>query len=149
MSDIRRLLSDDIVTNCEQCSGTVQYKGSGRYICQECGAEFLNDFGKVKKYINDHGPSNAVTISEGTGVSRRKIRDFLRDGRVEVVEDAAAGVLFCLSCGIPIRSGHYCKNCLERMSKSASNIDKGVFNAISEEELKRQKGQRRFDNRMS
>lgn len=147
MSDIRKLLSDDIVTNCEECSGAMQYKGSGRYVCQECGAEILTDFGKVKKYINDHGPSNAVTISEGTGVSRRKIRDFLRDGRVEIVEDAAAGVLFCLSCGLPIRSGQYCKNCLERMSKSSSQIERGVLNPISEEELKKQKGQRRFETR--
>lgn len=147
MSDVRRLLSDDIVTNCEKCSGGMQYKGSGRYVCQECGAEFLNDFGKVKKYINDHGPSNAVTISEGTGVSRRKIRDFLRDGRVEIVEDAAAGVSFCLSCGLPIRSGNYCQKCLERIAKTGTTIEKGVFNTTSEEELRRQKGQRRFDNR--
>lgn len=147
MSDIRRLLSDDVITSCEECSGSVQYKGSGRYVCVECGAEYLNDFGKVKQYINDHGPSNAVTISEGTGVSRQKIRNFLRDGRVEIVEDTAAGVLFCRACGIPIREGKYCLRCLERLSNKSAHAQKGVLNVLSEEELKRQKGQKRFENR--
>lgn len=147
MSDIKRLFSDDIVTHCEQCSGAVQYKGSGRYVCEECGAEYLNDFGKVKKYINDHGPSNAVTISEGTGVSRRKIQDFLKEGRVEVVEDAAAGVTFCLMCGLPIRSGQYCKTCLDRIGKSTPDKMSG-YSIKSEEELKKHRGQRRFDTRV-
>lgn len=147
MSDFRNLVSDEIITKCEHCSGEVMYKGSGRYVCQDCGAEFLNDFGKVKKYIREHGPSNALTIAEGTGVSRQKIRQYLREGRVEVVEDAAAGVSFCLSCGLPIRTGQYCSRCLERMEKAAAKGEKGVYNALSEEVKSRQKGQRRFDNR--
>ena len=147
MSDIRRLLSDDTVTTCEQCSGAMQYKGSGRYVCEECGSEVLNDFGKVKKYINDNGPSNAITISQGTGVSRQKIRNFLRDGRVEIVEDSAAGVLFCHACGIPIRAGKYCQRCQERLSNQPTHVEKGILNVLSEGETGRQKGQKRFDTR--
>lgn len=147
MGDFKRIISDEIVTNCEHCSGEMIYKGSGRYVCQECGEEYLNDFGKVKKYIREHGPSNAVTISQDTGVSRRKIRDFLRDGRVEVVEDSAAGVSFCLACGTPIRSGQYCRTCLDRLSNAASSRQKGVLNVLADDALSKQKGQRRFDNR--
>lgn len=36
--------------------------------CDNCGAEELTSFGKVRKYIEDHGPSNAANISDGTGL---------------------------------------------------------------------------------
>ena len=134
----------EIVSSCKKCSGKMIYKGSGCYVCDSCGEEYLTDFGKVKRFINTYGPSNALTISRETGVSRSKIQQFLREGRVEVVEDGLSGVSFCASCGVPIRDGKYCNVCQSRMAGTASHVDSGVFNAVAEEQLADQKGQKRF-----
>lgn len=146
MKEYKKLSVDETVTICQKCSGSMIYKGSGCYVCESCGEEYLTDFGKVKRFINTYGPSNALTISKETGVSRHKISQFLRDGRVEVVEDASSEVSFCVSCGVPIRSGKYCNVCQSRMPDKASHRKKGVFNAMTEEQKKKQKGQMRFKN---
>lgn len=148
MKEFKSLSTEETVTICQKCSGSMLYKGSGCYVCESCGEEYLTDFGKVKRFINTYGPSNAITISKETGVSRHKIREFLRNGRVEIVEDASSGVAFCVSCGVPIRGGKYCNVCQNRMSGKASHLEKGVYNAMSEEEMKKQKGQMRFKNQM-
>ena len=116
MKERKNVFVKETVTICDKCSGHMMYKGGGCYVCESCGEEYLTDFGKVKRFINTYGPSNAITISRETGVSRHKIQEFLRDGRVEVVEDATNKVAFCLSCGVPIRSGKYCNLCQSRMA---------------------------------
>ena len=34
---------------CQKCSGVMRFKGSGRYVCEDCGYEYLTAFGKVQK----------------------------------------------------------------------------------------------------
>ena len=146
MREYENLRVEEAISNCLQCSGKMIYKGSGCYVCESCGEEILTDFGKVKRFIQTYGPSNAITISRETGVSRGKIQQFLREGRVEVVEDGLSNVSFCVSCGVPIRSGKYCNVCQSRMAGVASRVEQGVFNALSENEIESQKGQKRFKN---
>lgn len=148
MKEFKSLSTEEAVTICQKCSGNMLYKGSGCYVCESCGEEYLTDFGKVKRFINTYGPSNAITISKETGVSRHKIREFLRNGRVEIVEDASSDVSFCVSCGVPIRSGKYCNVCQSRLQGKASHLERGVYNAASDDEKKSQKGQMRFKNQM-
>ena len=143
MKERKNVFAKETVTVCDKCSGHMMYKGGGCYVCESCGEEYLTDFGKVKRFINTYGPSNAITISRETGVSRHKIQEFLRDGRVEVVDDATNKVAFCLSCGVPIRSGKYCNLCQSRMAGKASG-EKGVYNAVADGTIDKQKGQMRF-----
>ena len=82
MKERKNVFAKETVTVCDKCSGHMMYKGGGCYVCESCGEEYLTDFGKVKRFINTYGPSNAITISRETGVSRHKIQEFLRDGRV-------------------------------------------------------------------
>ena len=83
MKERKNVFVKETVTVCDKCSGHMMYKGGGCYVCESCGEEYLTDFGKVKRFINTYGPSNAITISRETGVSRHKIQEFLRDGRVK------------------------------------------------------------------
>ena len=128
MKERKNVFAKETVTVCDKCSGHMMYKGGGCYVCESCGEEYLTD---------------AITISRETGVSRHKIQEFLRDGRVEVVEDATNKVAFCLSCGVPIRSGKYCNLCQSRMAGKASG-EKGVYNAVADGAIDKQKGQMRF-----
>lgn len=68
---------------CEKCHGNMLLKGSGLYSCTECGWEYLSQIGKIKQYIEEHGPSTAAELSKQTGVSQEMINKFLADGRIE------------------------------------------------------------------
>ncbi len=148
MDKRENVFAKEIIPVCKKCKTNMTYKGSGCYLCESCGEEYLTDFGKVKRFISTHGPSNAITIAKETGVSRNIIQELLREGRVEVVESASSDFAFCLSCGVPIRSGKYCHICLERMANEASAKGKGTYNALAGDVMNDQKGQMRFKNRI-
>ena len=93
MKERKNVFAKETVTVCDKCSGHMMYKGGGCYVCESCGEEYLTDFGKVKRFINTYGPSNAITISRETGVSRHKIQEFLRDGRVVCQSEVANTVI--------------------------------------------------------
>ena len=114
MKERKNVFAKETVTVCDKCSGHMMYKGGGCYVCESCGEEYLTDFGKVKRFINTYGPSNATNK-----------------------------VAFCLSCGVPIRSGKYCNLCQSRMAGKASG-EKGVYNAVADGAIDKQKGQMRF-----
>ncbi len=110
---------------CENCELPMVYKGGGRYVCENCGADVLTDFGRVKAYLEENGPSNAIEISDATGIPRRKIMDFIREGRVEIAQ-GDSDILFCEGCGKAIRYGTHCPECEKRM---AANRGHGTFAA--------------------
>ena len=62
MKERKNVFAKETVTVCDKCSGHMMYKGGGCYVCESCGEEYLTDFGKVKRFINTYGPSNAITI---------------------------------------------------------------------------------------
>lgn len=132
------MLLDAGIYHCDDCSQPMTYKGSGRYVCENCKKEVLSDFGKIKVYLEENGPSNAIDISEATGVPRREIMGFLREGRVEVAPGSES-VLFCAGCGVAIRFGTYCAECEKR--RGSSHQGQGTF--VSQN--KAEKGKMRFE----
>ena len=123
--------SSQSIYRCKKCGASMIYRGSGRYVCEMCNYEFLTDFGIIKKYLNDHGPSNMVEISNATGVSRRVIRELLKEGRIEVSQSSGE-ILHCLACGLPIRFGSYCASCAEKLKgKLEEEKAQGAYNPLS------------------
>ena len=72
---------------CPECKGRMIYKNLGEYVCETCGKMLLDDYGKVRKYLDENGSSTSIEISEETGVKRSVIEEFLKAGRLEVVPD--------------------------------------------------------------
>lgn len=103
--------SDDKQFVCPECKIPMKYKYAGLYVCEKCGAEELNNFGKIKRYLEEHGPTNAIELSAQTGVSRSLIGEYLRLGRVEIPENSSV-FIHCKGCGVPIRFGNYCAACV-------------------------------------
>ena len=97
---------------CEKCGGKMFYQGSGLYQCRDCGAEQMDDFGKIKAFLDANGPTPAVTIAKATGVDRETINYYLRRGRVEIPEGSKF-YLKCEKCGCSIRYGRYCPECVK------------------------------------
>ncbi len=104
-------LDSDTTFICPNCNVRMKYKYAGIYVCDSCGVEELNDFGKIKRYLDEHGPTNAIELSAHTGVSRSKIGEFLRLGRVEIPENSPV-FIHCRGCGVAIRYGNYCLECV-------------------------------------
>ena len=109
-------------TRCSKCKGRIRYIGAGRYECFDCGNEEIDDFGKVKDYIDENGPSPAIIISENTGVPEDIINGMLRQGRLEIPEGSSVYIT-CESCGCSIRYGRFCPDCI----RNRTNSLKGVF----------------------
>lgn len=76
------IIDDDKLQQCTECGGSYRFLGQGKYACENCGKIEYNDFGKVKLFLEENGPSPAVVISEGTGVPITKIMEYIRQGRI-------------------------------------------------------------------
>lgn len=79
-------------------------------ICEECKKKEEELFQNVKDFLDDNPSSTIMKISEATGASSKKITQWLREGRLELV--SATGELKCRQCDVDISSGTYCDACL-------------------------------------
>jgi len=100
--------------SCKKCNGKLFYIGSGKYKCDPCDTEYYDDFGKVKEYLEEHGPAPALKIAEQTGVKMDLIDLFLRKGRLEIIENSPF-YISCEKCGCAIRYGRYCPHCAREL----------------------------------
>ena len=99
-----------IIERCELCGGEMKYTGIGEYVCKKCSHSMLNDYGKVRSYIEEHPGATQAEVSEATGVGKGKIKQLLREEKIEIADNSAS-FLRCESCGASIRSGYYCEAC--------------------------------------
>lgn len=74
-------------TQCEKCGGMLQFYGRGQYICKRCGESVYDDFGKVSLFLDTHGPATKHEITLATGIDEIKVAEFLREKRLEVVNN--------------------------------------------------------------
>lgn len=102
------------VRNCSRCGQIYAYDGFN--ICIRCRQEDEKDFKKVKEYLDEYPGSNIAQVEEGTGVSSKKIIEFLRQGRLEV-EDETNILLTCERCGKSIKTGRFCDKCKLEMER--------------------------------
>jgi hypothetical protein len=121
---------DPFVRECGECSGEMCFKGSGRYVCTECGSEYLTDFGRIKQYLVENGPQNAFQIADATGISYSKICEFIRQGRIDVVQKKALGKQFCAACGVELEFGTFCPACAKQIKRGKTDKNKAIYNVI-------------------
>ena len=117
----KNIVFDDTPRKCDKCGGRYIFQGAGKYICEDCGNVVYDDFGKLKAYIDEHGPSPGIVISEATGVSINKINKLLRQGRIEI-PDGSGQYIPCERCGEPIRYGRFCPACAAILTKNLSAV---------------------------
>lgn len=73
-------------TECTQCgSKDITYCGIGEYKCKDCGCLMYDDYGKVRAYVENHRGANELDVAQATGVSRDKIKQFVREQRFDVI----------------------------------------------------------------
>lgn len=95
---------------CSKCGTPMNYLAMGEYECPECGNFELDDYGIVRNYLDEHGPTPATIIERDTGVRRAVINDYLRRGRLEI-NDGSPVFIKCEICGKDIKFGRICAAC--------------------------------------
>ncbi len=128
------------VESCIGCKRLFQYPGFGAKFCPSCKQRDLDNQHLVKQYIREHGMANMYEIAENTGVSENLVRQYLRDGMLEIPEGSPIYIK-CESCGCDIRYGRWCPSCAARMSNDLKGCMVGVG------EVPKSVGKMRFLNR--
>ena len=127
MQDWETMFMESKPVECSDCKGKMKYIGSGTYQCEKCKKEEKDAFGKVKEYLNEHGPTPIVVLQEETGVHQSLLQAFLRNGSLEIPEGSKY-YLGCQKCGCSIRYGRFCPECTRELAggiKTAFNADMG------------------------
>lgn len=102
------------IANCIEC-GKVFRPTAGRRMCPECLKIDREQFERVKQYLRSNPGAGISAISEGTGVSIRRIQEYLREGRLVLA--ATDEWLRCERCGEPLSTGRLCTRCSREMRR--------------------------------
>lgn len=102
------------IKNCKRCGSIYTYDGFD--ICLRCRREDENDFKKIKEYLDEYPGANISEVEDETGVSSRKIINFLKEGRLEIGDDTNI-ILSCERCGAPLKTGRFCEKCIVQMDR--------------------------------
>ena len=78
------------------------------------------EFKKVRDFVKEHPRVAIEVVIEATGVSEDRVREFLRQGRLDVA-DFTGPTLQCQRCGKPIDTGTYCLLCRQDISDTFKN----------------------------
>lgn len=113
------------VTNCSKC-GRLMVRGL-RALCPKCLQDIEEQYRKCLEYLREHKGCTLVELSEATGVSVAQITKFIREGRISIVdyENMSYG---CEVCGAPIREGHMCDACRQRLVRDLKTAQEDAQN---------------------
>ncbi|MCK8824169.1 flagellar protein [Fuchsiella alkaliacetigena] len=109
--------------NCSRCGQLFTPITSRNKICRDCQQEEEEDFRKVKEYIYDNFQPTLVETSEETGVSVKRIKKFIREGRL-IEMDLSDFKVECKRCEADIVEGDYCKECRNELSEGLKSQSK-------------------------
>ncbi len=126
---------------CLRCKRLFTYPGFGSMYCQECRVIDEENRQRVKEFLNEHGAANMYEICEATGLKESMIRQYLRDGMLEIPENSPVFIK-CERCGCDIRSGRWCPECAAQMTADL----KGGYVGVGDKPKKDVSGKMRFLN---
>ncbi len=107
----------DSFRKCPSCGGIFSYMG--KPMCSKCIKKNDEDYTKVRKYIYEHPNSHIDEVSEETDVPVKTIKQFLREGRLEMRN--ADGSLICEKCGAAITKGAICDKCKNELTSALAS----------------------------
>ena len=107
--EYERLLQHNRKVICNACGGPLKYQSSGVYVCDSCGATEYDDFGKIKMYLAENGPTSKEEIVAATGVSKEMVARYLKEQRLMVRGEKKSST--CRICGREIIKGFLCADC--------------------------------------
>ncbi|MCT4585976.1 MAG: flagellar protein [Peptostreptococcaceae bacterium] len=102
--------------NCKKCGRTFG-STDGEQFCKKCREVELDELFKVvRDYLYANPGASVEEVHDKTGIEKRVIIKFLRDERIEIVEDENA-LLTCQRCGVSIKTGKFCNKCKHEIDR--------------------------------
>lgn len=131
--------------NCRRCGKIFTY--IGRPVCPSCRKKEEEEFKKVKEYLYEYPGASVVQISNDLEISVRKIKAYLREGRLEIIGDEGNLLLECEKCGKSIKTGRFCEDCSNEFVKDIRSVTSDMKKPEIKEEKKKSGGAMRYLNR--
>lgn len=106
-----------VLAKCRRC-GKIFNKVIEKDLCPACLEAEEEEFQKVKSFFREHPRARLEEASQKTGVDKKTIMQFLKDGRLQLVlpeEEAFQEGLSCERCGRPILQGKLCAECRKKL----------------------------------
>jgi len=104
------LTVNKVPTECRFCKGHIQEISKGVFECLICGRENYDYYQTVKRYLEKKGAASALEIERATGVPRKTVEYFLKEGYLEISK-LDSYRMSCVRCGRSIRTGVLCDQC--------------------------------------
>lgn len=134
--ELFKMLVERRPVKCIECEGKLKYNGCGEYECMKCKNVQYDDFGKVKKFLDENGPSGAPTVVASTGVPGYIVTELLKTGRIEIVNNSKIFIK-CEKCGCSIKYGRICPECANNIVNNISEeLDMVVGEKINDDSRK-------------
>ncbi|GAB6086300.1 hypothetical protein [Alkaliphilus crotonatoxidans] len=71
--------------NCTVCGRL--FKGTDSKICPRCLSNEEGPYQKVVRYVYDHYGASVLEVSEATGVDVKLILKYVKDGKIDVIQE--------------------------------------------------------------
>lgn len=128
--------------NCKVC-GNLFLKDHMDY-CLDCYKGIEEEYEVVAEFLKDEKNRNSTLkkVSNATGVSMKRIMEFMRDGRIYAADFPELSYP-CIHCGQEIQSQYMCQSCanrfttdLNRALQKENSIDRLYGSDIRQKETK-------------
>lgn len=123
------------VKTCRRCKKLFNYV-VGDVICPVCKEEEEKVFQDVKAYIRENNYVNENEILEKFDVTAKTIRQWIKDGRLEVKVGSSLA-LHCKRCGKAIASGDICEECKQKDMQNIVSLGASVRKEVKPLEVKK------------
>ena len=107
------------VENCPKCGRL--FTKIVALVCPQCEKLDEEQFQKLRKYIEEEPLANISQVSDATGVSPKRILQYIREGRLTIPEGMIEDVR-CTQCGEPITEGSFCTPCAAKLAKDMADV---------------------------
>jgi len=131
------------VKNCKKCGRIFNYIGGIQY-CPACRDKDEEDYKRVKEYLYDYPKASVSQVSMDLDISVEQIKRYLREGRLEIVDDNGNLFLECEACGKAIRSGRFCAECERSLKRDFSTAAEEIRYKLSRDVNAHQTGWIRY-----
>lgn len=107
--------------NCPRC-GRLFVK-LARKVCPQCHQKVEEEFRRVYDFLRkkENRQATIYETSEQTGVSVTQIKEFIRQGRLEIKDFPRMGYP-CETCGELIKEGRFCHSCRQQLLKEMATL---------------------------
>lgn len=108
--------------NCASCGKMFTYI-QGPPLCKDCQKSLEDKFAEVKQYVYDHPGCGITDVCKEMEVSPQQIKKWIREERLTFAEGSDITIQ-CESCGKPILTGRFCKECKQEIANGMGNLYK-------------------------